>query len=123
MMDLSLKELREKADLTQEEIEDELGVPLRDIQDWETGNKKCPEYIEDMLKEVLIKYILVAQIRYEKEFGEEKLSGFSCYLLNNKSGEYEFSWFIPSKDGLISTDIVWKIGQMSEAGWKIHFIN
>ena len=123
MKDLTLKELRKEAGLTQKEMYEEFGVPLRSIQNWETGVRECPEYVEDMLKEALIKYILVAQIRYEKEFGKDKLSGFSCYLKDRKSEEYNFSWFIPSKEGLISEEIVWKIGQLSEAGWKIHFIN
>lgn len=123
MKNLSLKELRKEANLTQEEMYEEFGVPRRSMQNWENGKRECPEYVEDMLKEALIKYILVAQIRYEKEFGENKLSGFSCYLKDRKSEEFVFSWFIPSDNGLISEDIVWKIGQLVEAGWKVNFIS
>lgn len=123
MRNLSLEELRKEANLTRNDMSELFGIPARSIQNWESGYRECPEYVEDMLKEELIKHILVAQIRYEKEFGKNKLSGFSCYLKDRKSEEYNFSWFIPSKDGLISTEIVWKIGQLVESGWKVHFID
>ena len=124
MNDLSLKELRIKAKLTQREMHEELGIPVRSIQNWENNTRECPDYVEDMLKRELIEMILVAKIKHEKSFGENKEEGFSCYTKDKEyPNKFNFAWFIPSKDGLISTEIVYSIGRLVENGWKVIFTN
>ena len=123
MKNLTLKELRIKAGLTQKEMHEEFGIPVRSIQNWENEVRECPDYLEDMLKDKLIKMILVAKIKYEKSFGEYKQEGFSCYIKDIESDEFNFSWFIPSKNGVISTDIIYSIGRLVENGWNVIFID
>ena len=38
MNDLNVREIREKAGLTQEELAERMGVSLRTIQNWEAGS-------------------------------------------------------------------------------------
>lgn len=124
MNNLSLKELRLKAKLTQREMHEELGIPIRSIQNWENEVRECPDYLEEMLKRKLTEMILVAKIKHEKSFGENKEEGFSCYIKDQDDPDnFNFAWFIPSKNGLISTEIVYSIGRLIENGWKVIFIN
>ncbi len=40
----ALKMLREKRGMTQREFSEYMGIPLRTIEDWETGRRKMREY-------------------------------------------------------------------------------
>lgn len=125
---MKIKKAREFARMTQQDVEDEFGVPRRSLQNWESGNRECPCYVEEWLIEKLEQSVRYAQIRWEdsyKPFKEsEPQKGFSCWLNDPDDEEMTFSWFYPSdENGLINSGIVWKIGQMVEAGWKVHFID
>ncbi len=49
--ELSVKTLREKAKLTQAEFGKVLfGIPVRTIQNWEGGQRKCPEYLLKLIE-------------------------------------------------------------------------
>jgi DNA-binding transcriptional regulator YiaG len=45
----TIKDLRKKHDLTQHQLADITGIPFRTIQNWEGGQRKCPEYVEMLL--------------------------------------------------------------------------
>lgn len=49
MMCMSIKEARERAGLTREELSIWLGIPYRTLQNWETGSRKCPDYVERLI--------------------------------------------------------------------------
>ena len=51
---MTLKEARKKANLTQKEMSDKLEIPLRTIGAWETGDRKCPKYVEKLIIEKLL---------------------------------------------------------------------
>ena len=44
-----IKEERLKLGLTQQQLSDLTGIPFRTIQNWEGGQRKCPEYVERLL--------------------------------------------------------------------------
>ena len=44
-----IKEERLKLGLTQQQLADLTGIPFRTIQNWEGGQRKCPEYVEKLL--------------------------------------------------------------------------
>ena len=46
---MSIKEARERAGLTREELSIWLGIPYRTLQNWETGSRKCPDYVERLI--------------------------------------------------------------------------
>jgi transcriptional regulator with XRE-family HTH domain len=48
-----IKEARIKYGLTQTQVSNITGVPFRSIQNWETGQRKCPEYVEKMVVDIL----------------------------------------------------------------------
>ena len=44
-----IKEERLKLGLTQQQLAELTGIPFRTIQNWEGGQRKCPEYVEKLL--------------------------------------------------------------------------
>lgn len=49
----NLKEARLKAGLTQQAMSDLLEIPKKSISNWETGQRKCPIYLEKLIIEKL----------------------------------------------------------------------
>lgn len=50
---MNIKESRIKYGLTQKQLSDITGVPERTIQNWEGGQRKCPDYVEKMVLDML----------------------------------------------------------------------
>jgi DNA-binding XRE family transcriptional regulator len=48
-----IKEARIQKGLTQQQVSDLTGVPFRSIQNWETGIRKCPDYVEKMVVNII----------------------------------------------------------------------
>lgn len=46
---MTIKEVRQKLNMTQQQLADITGIPFRTIQNWEGGQRKCPEYVERLL--------------------------------------------------------------------------
>ena len=49
----AIKDVRIKYGLTQQEMSDLTGVPVRTIQNWEGGQRKCPDYVANLIIEKL----------------------------------------------------------------------
>lgn len=59
-----MKELRKKYGLTQKQLSEITGIPVRTIQNWEGGQRKCPQYVADLIK-FKLEYL------YEKRRGKK----------------------------------------------------
>lgn len=46
---MRLKHVRESYGLTRKQVSDLLNIPLRTIENWEMGQRKCPEYVEQLV--------------------------------------------------------------------------
>lgn len=46
---MPIKEVRLSAGLTRKQMSDLLGVPLRTLEDWESGKRKPPEYVVSLI--------------------------------------------------------------------------
>ena len=46
---MKIKEARQKYKLTQQQLSTLTDIPLRTIQNWEGGQRKCPEYLIKLL--------------------------------------------------------------------------
>lgn len=51
---MTIKEARKKAGLTQKEVHELIGVPVRTLQNYEAGVRDCPEWVEKLLIEKLL---------------------------------------------------------------------
>jgi transcriptional regulator with XRE-family HTH domain len=50
---MNIKDARIKHGLTQKQLSAITGIPERTIQNWEGGQRKCPDYVEKMVIEQL----------------------------------------------------------------------
>lgn len=47
---MTIKELRSLTRMTQKEFGEYLGIPMRTIQNWETGQRQCPTYVINLIE-------------------------------------------------------------------------
>lgn len=65
---MNLKELRLKAGLTQAEMSELFEIPKRTIENWESGSRKCPGYVEKLVKDKLEDMIMNTNILGQKGY-------------------------------------------------------
>ena len=53
---MTIKEAREEAGLTQKEVFELIGVPIRTLQNYEAGIRVCPEWVEKLLIQEILKH-------------------------------------------------------------------
>ena len=46
----TIKDLRAQSGMTRQQFAEYLGIPYRTLQDWELGNRKCPNYLLDLMQ-------------------------------------------------------------------------
>lgn len=56
---ISLKELRKKANMTQQQFSEYFGIPKRNIENWENCCRSISEYLLDLIKYKLEKEELI----------------------------------------------------------------
>ena len=49
-MNDTIKSIREQHNLTRKEFTELFKIPYRTLQDWELGNRKCPDYVIQLIK-------------------------------------------------------------------------
>ena len=47
---MTFKDLRKQSGMTQKQFSEYFNIPHRTIQNWEGGQRKCPEYLLDLMK-------------------------------------------------------------------------
>lgn len=47
---MTIKNLREASGMTQQAFADYFGIPKRSIENWEGEQRKCPEYLLDLME-------------------------------------------------------------------------
>lgn len=53
---MTILEARQEAGLTQKQVHDLIGVPVRSLQNWESGIRVCPQYVENLLIEKILSF-------------------------------------------------------------------
>jgi DNA-binding transcriptional regulator YiaG len=51
---MTIKEARIEVGFTQKQVQDLIGIPIRTLQNWEAGVRKCPDYIERLVVEKIL---------------------------------------------------------------------
>ena len=49
MIDMTVKELRKEAGMTQKAFAEYFGIPQRTIENWDAEQRKCPDYLLDLM--------------------------------------------------------------------------
>ena len=47
---MTINELREHSGMSRPKFAEYFGIPYRTVQDWELGNRKCPEYLLKLIE-------------------------------------------------------------------------
>lgn len=50
---MNVKEIREKTGLSQQKFAERYGIPVGTIHHWEAGDREAPEYVTEMLAEIV----------------------------------------------------------------------
>lgn len=58
---MSVKELRQKAKMTQKQFSEYFNIPRRTIEDWEVEKRQAPQYVYDLIEYKLIKENLIKE--------------------------------------------------------------
>lgn len=67
---MNLKEARTCTGLTQAEMSERFEIPKRTIENWETGKRKCPVYVEKLIVEKLEEIIMMKSEDVAKKANE-----------------------------------------------------
>ena len=51
---MTMKEARNQVGFTQKQGQELKGIPVRTLQNWEAGVRKCPDYIERLVVEKIL---------------------------------------------------------------------
>ena len=49
-MENSIKEIRQKTEMTQQAFADYFGVSKRTVESWEGGTRNCPDYLLNLIQ-------------------------------------------------------------------------
>ena len=79
-LDERIKETRMKYGLTQKQVSDVTGVPHRSIQNWEGGQRRCPDYVTGMIVNIL-----------DQKFGQPDYQTFLEELLEMLQSDIRFA--------------------------------
>lgn len=55
---MTIKEIRTLTGMTQAEFGKMLDIPMRSIQNWETGQRQCPAYLVKLIEYYVKNFIL-----------------------------------------------------------------
>ena len=47
---MTIKELREQSGISRTQFAEYFGIPYRTLQDWELGNRKCHDYVLNLME-------------------------------------------------------------------------
>lgn len=62
---MEIKELRKSSKMTQQAFADYFNIPLRTIQNWEGGQRKCPEYLIQLMAYKLKKERIIENVKFK----------------------------------------------------------
>lgn len=52
---MTIQEFIKSSGLTHKQLSERFGIPKRTIEDWSRGARKCPDYVVNMMAEILNK--------------------------------------------------------------------
>lgn len=60
---MTFKELRKASGMTQKDFSEYFGIPKRTIENWETEERKCNDYIIELMEYKLKKENIIKEIK------------------------------------------------------------
>lgn len=91
---------RKKYNLTQQQLADLTGIPFRTIQNWEGGQRKCPEYVEAMILDLLDRKFNQPDYKAILEETLDMLEGDLKHLKTAEAKTYVYNLITDIKDSI-----------------------
>lgn len=63
---MTIKDLRTRSKMTQKQFAEFFGIPQRSIENWEGGQRKCPQYLLDLMEYKLKKENIIKDEKQQK---------------------------------------------------------
>lgn len=85
---MTIKEIREKSGIGRAEFSRKYEIPLRTLEDWESGKRKCSPYIEKLLERVVSEDCKISNIYRNNDLMKELGSIYADLLsvMNKRNG-------------------------------------
>lgn len=85
---MTVKEMRELLGLTQEQFAQKYNIPKRSIQNWESGERKPPEYVVELLERAVKE-----DVREKRTMKKISLIHFSAEKKLNSKNDKDLDYF------------------------------
>lgn len=95
-----IRQARIQHGLTQQQLSDLTGIPFRTIQNWEGGQRKCPEYVERMVLDLLDQKFNRPDYQTILEEVLDMMEGDLKHLKTDEARNYVSNVISDIKDGL-----------------------
>lgn len=107
---MTIKEMRDRLNWTQKEFSLYFGIPKRTIENWESGQRACPDYVRQLIQYKLFKEELIMNtkitFRFTPDYDESKPNNNfpeeTDYIVTD--GVFEFSDYLENNNVYFSED-------------------
>lgn len=85
---MGIKEIRERAGMSRAEFSRKYDIPVRTLENWESGSRKCSPYIEKLLERVVVEDCKVSNIYHNNDLMRELGSIYAelIAVMNKRKG-------------------------------------
>ncbi|MDO4285188.1 MAG: helix-turn-helix domain-containing protein [Eubacteriales bacterium] len=52
---MTIEQAREQMGMSRKDVSEWLGIPYRTLQNWEIGERQCPDYVERLVVEKILR--------------------------------------------------------------------
>lgn len=110
---MTVKEFIKSTGMTQKQLSERFGIPRRTIEDWSRGVSKCPDYVVNMMGEILTKE------REEKKMSDmSKIASLVEYLQPDEDEKIADKYYIA---GYFNTG-EWWAESFNNRGEMVHIV-
>lgn len=108
-MQLTVRQMRELLGASQTSFGDRYGIPMRSIQNWENGERSCPDYVLRLLQRCVLE-------DYEEENGH-----IANYFIEAKDTKAIYDTHLDESDDL--EDAKKKAKMWVDRGYQVELVN
>lgn len=110
---MTIKEAVNFSGLTLKEVHELTGIPYRSLQNWVSGVRQAPDYVEEYL---------VQKLCQERQVVRVKITADRVIVEALMDGEFEIYTAAPIQNGMIPANILTCIGKLTESGYKVIYM-
>jgi hypothetical protein len=110
---MTIKEAVKFSGLSLKEVHEMTGIPYRSLQNWTSGVRQPPDYVEEYL---------IKKLCQERQVARVKVSDDQVTVETLVDGEFELYTMAPIKDGMIPLNVLTICGNLTNEGYKVIYM-